>query len=62
MVLFHAKKWLWMFFLKKLLETHLSKKKNLYFQFVCLEEGLDRMPRNVVWLVLRKLGLEKVVD
>ena len=36
-------------FLRKLLETHLSKKKNLYFQFVGLGQGLDRMARNVVW-------------
>ena len=36
-------------FFEKVAGDTLSKKKNLYFQFVGLEEGLDRMPRNVVW-------------
>ena len=34
-----------------------AKKKNLYFAFIDLEKDLDRMPRDVAWWALRKVGV-----
>ena len=34
----------------------------LYLAFVDLERALDRVPRDVVWQALRKLGIRVVVS
>ena len=39
-------------------EKHQAKKK-LYYTFVDLEKAFDRLPREVVRLVLRKLGVDE---
>ena len=44
------------FVLRQLQEKYLAKKKNLYFAFVDLEKAFDRVPRDVVSWVMRKLG------
>ena len=40
-------------------ERFLAKKKDLYFTFVDLENAFDRVPRQVVTWVFRKVGLEE---
>ena len=35
-----------------------KKKKNLWFSFVDFEKDFDRVPRDVVWWALGKLGIE----
>ena len=40
-------------------ERFLAKKKDLYFTFVDLAKAFDRVPRQVVTSVLRKVGLEE---
>ena len=47
------------FILRQLQEKYLRKKKKLYSIFVNLEKAFDRVPRDVVWWALRKLGVEK---
>ena len=37
----------------------MTKKKNLHFAFIDLERAFDRVPRDVVWWALRKLGVEE---
>ena len=54
------------FILRQMQEKFLGKKKNLYFAFIDLEKAFDRVPRDIVWWALRKLGasewLVKVVQ
>ena len=47
------------FLVKQLQEKYLGKKKNLYFAFIELEKAFDRVPREVVWWAMRKLGVEE---
>ena len=47
------------FILRQLQEKYLSRNKNLYFAFVDLEKAFDRVPRDVVWWAMRKLGVEE---
>ena len=47
------------FILRQLQEKYLARKRNLYFAFVDLEKAFDRLPRDVVWWALRKLGVEE---
>ena len=47
------------FILRQLRQKHIAKKKNLYFAFVDLEKAFNRMPRDVLWWALRKLGLKE---
>ena len=37
----------------------MTKKKNLHFAFIDWERAFDRVPRDVVWWALRKLGVEE---
>ena len=49
------------FILRQLQEKYLAKRKNLYFAFVDLEKAFDRVPREVLWWSMRKLGVEEWV-
>ncbi len=49
------------FILRQLQEKYLAKKKNLYFAFVDLEKAFDRVPRDVLWWSMRKLGVDEWV-
>ena len=45
------------FILRQLQEKYLAKNKNLYAAFVELEKAFDRVPREVLWWSMRKLGI-----
>ena len=45
------------FILRQLQEKYLGKKRNLYIAFVDLEKAFDRVPREVIWWSMRKLGI-----
>ncbi|KAI8481620.1 hypothetical protein Bbelb_406210 [Branchiostoma belcheri] len=47
------------FILRQLQEKFLSKRKDLYFMFVDLEKAFDRVPREVLWWAMRKLGVQE---
>ena len=40
-------------------EKFLEKKKDLWIAFVDLEKAFDRVPREVLWWSLRRLGVEE---
>ena len=44
------------FILRQLQEKQLAKIRKLYFAF---EKAFDRVPRNVIWWAMRKLGIEE---
>ena len=47
------------FILRQIQEKYLAKKLPLYFAFVDLEKAFDRVPREVIWWAMRKLGVEE---
>ena len=47
------------FMVRQLQEKYLAKHKKLYFAFVDLEKAFDRVPRDVIWWAMRKLGVEE---
>ena len=47
------------FILRQLQEKHLAINKPLYFGFIDLEKAFDRVPREVLWWAMRKVGVEE---
>ena len=46
-------------FIVRQLQKHLAANKPLYMAFVNLEKAFDRVPRDVIWWAMRKLGIDE---
>ena len=49
------------FILRHLQEKHVAKNKKFYCAFVDLEKAFNRVPREVIWRAMQKLGVEEWV-
>ena len=47
------------FIVRKLQEKHLAANKPLYMAFVDLKKAFNRVPRDVIWWAMRKLGIDE---
>ena len=47
------------FIVRQLQEKHLAANKPLYMAFVDLEKAFDRVPRDVIWWAMCKLGIDE---
>ena len=47
------------FIVRQLQEKHLAANKPLYMAFIDLEKAFDRVPRDVIWWAMRKLGIDE---
>ena len=47
------------FIVRQLQEKHLAANKPLYMAFVDLEKAFDRVPWDVIWWAMRKLGIDE---
>ena len=47
------------FIVRQLQEKHLAANKLLYMAFVDLEIAFDRVPRDVIWWAMRKVGIDE---
>ena len=47
------------FIVRQLQEKHFAANKPLYMAFVDLEKAFDRVPRDVIWWAMHKLGIDE---
>ena len=47
------------FIVRQLQEKHLTANKPLYMAFVDLEKAFERVPQDVIWWAMRKLGIDE---
>ena len=47
------------FIIRQVQEKFLDKKKELWLAFVNLKKSFDRVPREVLWWTLQKLGVDE---
>lgn len=47
--------------LGELKKIFLAKSKNLYHVFVDQENTFNRVPRNVLWWAIKKLGIDELI-
>ena len=47
------------FIVRQLQEKHLAANKPLYMAFIDLEKAFSRIPQDVIWWVMPKLGIDK---
>ena len=50
------------FIVRQLQEKHLAANKPLYMAFIDLEKAFDRVPRDVIWWAMCKLGIDEWLE